>query len=205
MNIYFVRHAESEANVRNIISACDSEIHPLTQHGRQQANSLAHKLKDVEFVTAYSSDLLRAVQTTEIILQGRKIPYRRTPLLREHDAGVWEGRSDDEVWKMMHELFHEWMTGNLDARPESGESMQDMQDRFAIFLKKMLGQHLGRVDPILIVSHAGLFWSNFPFLFENIDFEFMLDRGLENASIIIAEITDGRWLCIEWDDCVLAP
>jgi len=198
MLVYFVRHAESEANVRKIVSSQDVGIHPLTERGREQAYDLAMQLEGKDFTVAYSSDLLRAVQTTEIILRDRAIPFHTTPLLREHDSGAWEGRSDDEVWEQMHQLFQEWIGGELEAQPQGGESLRDMQRRFTGFLETIFDQHSGTSRPILIVSHAGLYWANLPFLFNNIEFNFMRERGLDNASLIIGEYSDGEWRCINW-------
>ena len=47
MKLYFARHAESEANIKHIISNRGLP-HPLTERGRTQAEDLAKKLKHRE-------------------------------------------------------------------------------------------------------------------------------------------------------------
>jgi broad specificity phosphatase PhoE len=118
--------------------------------------------------------------------------------LREHDSGAWEGRSDEEVWEQMNQLFQGWIGGEMDARPQGGESLRDMQRRFTSFLETIFNQHSGTSSPILIVSHAGLYWANLPFLFKNIEFDFMREHGLDNACLIIGEYAGGEWRCISW-------
>ena len=63
-----------------------------------------------------------------------------------------------------------------------------MQRRFTSSLETVLDQHPGTSGPIMIVSHAGLYWANLPFLFKNIEFEFMRERGLDNATLIVENI-----------------
>jgi broad specificity phosphatase PhoE len=43
VNLYFIRHGESEANTRHVISNRESNFH-LTPTGRQQIEALAEKL-----------------------------------------------------------------------------------------------------------------------------------------------------------------
>ena len=66
MKLYFVRHGESEANVLQVISN-RGWMHPLTEKGRQQANTLAEKLRGAGITKIYTSPLRRAVETAEIL------------------------------------------------------------------------------------------------------------------------------------------
>jgi broad specificity phosphatase PhoE len=58
MNLYFVRHGESEANIQHVISNYASPF-GLTERGRQQVQVLAERLKDAPLTTMYSSPVLR--------------------------------------------------------------------------------------------------------------------------------------------------
>src|SRR5688572_5361833 len=68
MRLYFVRHGESEANTRRVISNRESPF-GLMELGRQQANSLADKLKDIPITAIFSSPVLRARKTADILSQ----------------------------------------------------------------------------------------------------------------------------------------
>jgi phosphohistidine phosphatase len=63
MKLYFLRHAEA-------LDGADDAARPLSPHGRKQAACIAEFLRaaDVEFDAAYSSPLVRARQTAEIVL-----------------------------------------------------------------------------------------------------------------------------------------
>ena len=64
MKLYFLRHAEA-------LDGADDAARPLSPHGRKQAACIAEFLKaaGVEFDAAYSSPLVRARQTSEIVLE----------------------------------------------------------------------------------------------------------------------------------------
>ena len=96
MKLYFVRHGESEANLLNEFSNRGSK-HGLTDKGRQQAHTLAQSLQTAPVAAIFSSPLLRARQTAEILSQTLGVPYRVTDALREFDCGVLEGKSDTDT------------------------------------------------------------------------------------------------------------
>src|SRR5690348_6784278 len=105
MRLYFVRHGESEANIANQFSNKNFENCPLTPNGREQAQQLAEKLKDIKLAEIYASPLLRARQTAEILGTPHGVGIQIEPALREHDAGDLEGRADPAAWKEFQTLF----------------------------------------------------------------------------------------------------
>jgi 2,3-bisphosphoglycerate-dependent phosphoglycerate mutase len=58
LQIWFVRHGESEANVSRIYAnTCDG--YPLTSNGYEQARSLAQSLSDTRILGIYTNPLLK--------------------------------------------------------------------------------------------------------------------------------------------------
>mgnify|MGYP001570422398 FL=1 len=74
MRIIFVRHAESEHNAK----LSEIENTPLTKRGKRQAEYLGKKLKNQEISAIYTSKLLRAKETGEIISKIIKVPIKGT-------------------------------------------------------------------------------------------------------------------------------
>ncbi|MFZ1971115.1 MAG: histidine phosphatase family protein [Candidatus Nanoarchaeia archaeon] len=72
MKIIFVRHGESESNV----GLTKSEDSSLTKRGREQAKYLGIRLKEQNIYTIYTSKLLRARQTGEIISKIIRVPVK---------------------------------------------------------------------------------------------------------------------------------
>ena len=199
MKVYFVRHAESVANEEDTFSSNNPDIHPLTLRGEVQAAELAADLRPIHFDTAYCSDLLRAVQTMEILLKERDIQFHKTRRLREHDMGIYDGSSDEDAWNALRELVSVWVEeGRSEIGPEDGESLDALQSRFFSFIND-LTRELGEGNKtVLVVAHMGLFWSTLHALFENIDVEFIREREFGNTGVVIGSFEDGRWICESW-------
>lgn len=88
--IYLTRHGETVDNASQTMQGQTQG--QLNATGRHQARQLALELKGVEFDAVVSSDLWRAVETAEILAEGRGLSVVTTPLLRERDWGDFTGR-----------------------------------------------------------------------------------------------------------------
>ena len=108
MKIYFTRHGESEANILREHSNRGFR-HPLTAKGREQAAALAQKLANIPVARLFTSPIMRAVQTAEILSATLGVPYEVTDALREYDCGILEGRADEAAWQMHFTVFDAWV------------------------------------------------------------------------------------------------
>ena len=197
MRLYFVRHGESEANILHEFSNRGLK-HGLTQKGREQAQQLARSLQDVTISKLYSSPLLRARQTAEILGQAFGLSYTVTDALREFDCGVLEGKSDPAGWAMHHQVQVDWLEHQQwDKRIPEGESFLDMQARFVPFIRQLQQTHLGD-ETVLLVSHGGLLCCMLSLVFSNIDFDFVKTHHLSNTAYVIAEGSPAELTCLSW-------
>jgi broad specificity phosphatase PhoE len=194
MLLYFVRHGESEANVLRMISNRDLK-HGLTYKGRQQAAELADNLRGAGAGRIFTSPLLRAVQTAEILSSALDTDYEVTDALREFDCGIAEGRSDPEAWELHRQVMENWLqAGNPAARIDQGESYLDIQDRFVPFVQYLL-EEAGSVDSIL-VGHGGLYLCMLPVVLLNVRAAATLP--FPNAAYVLAEGRQQGLVCLEW-------
>ena len=201
MKLYFVRHGESEANTQHVISNRESPF-PLTPKGRQQAETLAEKLKGNPFCTMFSSPVLRARETAEILSAALGIPYQVTEALREYDCGILEEKSDEESWGHHNQYYEDWvLRGQYTNKPEGGECFLDIQSRFVPFIEN-LTQGDGDKN-ILLVGHGGLFTLMLPLVLTNIDHAFTTSRGLGNAWYVLARQGADGLVCLRWGEQVL--
>ena len=88
MIIYFVRHGESEGNKKGLHKG--PEV-PLSEEGIKQGQVLAERLKKHKIDVIYSSSMIRAIQTAEIISDELKIPV-------ESWENLEEIRNPSEIW-----------------------------------------------------------------------------------------------------------
>lgn len=202
MKLYFVRHGESEANTQHIISNRGLQ-HGLTDAGRQQAAALVARLKNVRFAQIYSSPLLRAMQTAEIVSRELGVPCEVADALCEFDCGALEGESTRAHGDDYRRLFLDWQAGRWDSRFEGGESLLDVQARFVPFIERMTREH-GESDNILLVSHGGTLLGVLPILFTNIDHTFVFAHPPGNTDVVIAEARPERLVCLAWCGAALA-
>lgn len=156
MWLYFVRHGESEANVLHKVSNRDFK-HPLTEKGREQSRALARSLQGIPLARLFTSPLMRAVQTAEILADALYIPYEVSDALREYDCGILEGRSDEECERLHAAQREAWLKDDQqwEERIEGGESFYDIRDRFVPFIESLSQRYAGSQDNILLVGHGG--------------------------------------------------
>ncbi len=100
LEVYFIRHAESETNLDLTHVAGQSNWAKLTENGIAQAKALGKRLKSIRFDAVYSSPAARAKQTAEYCLRSMGADYHVNlePRLLEIDQGDWQGRPRDEIY-----------------------------------------------------------------------------------------------------------
>jgi probable phosphoglycerate mutase len=99
VTFYFVRHGKTMLNTLNRVQGWSDT--PLTPAGVEVAEYLALGLKDIEFKSAYSSDLGRARQTARIVLKVKgqeNLHLTELPACRETNFGSYEGDLNPKMW-----------------------------------------------------------------------------------------------------------
>lgn len=150
--LFFIRHAESEANKLRILgSRLD---YPLTKEGWDDARSIARELREMTGLDGIvTSPLRRARQTAETFADSYGIKYEDDERLCEQDLGPFTGKSYDEVKTM--DAYQSDPSARWDWYPGgSGESYSMVADRVRSFLGSVDGYRKGRW---LIVTHAVVF------------------------------------------------
>ncbi|HRI97382.1 MAG TPA: histidine phosphatase family protein [Nocardioides sp.] len=128
---YLVRHGQSEWNVLELTQG-QTMAPPLTELGREQARTAAELIRaDLEpgarVAIVRTSDLVRARETAELLLDllgGELILDVR---LREQHLGDLEGRSYAETWAAAE--AHDWSDPHLPVA--GGESPHELRTRIA--------------------------------------------------------------------------
>lgn len=203
MKIYFVRHGESEANRLNEISNRGLK-HGLTSRGREQSLVLADRFSQIDIRKLYTSPLLRAIQTAQVLSYASGIPYETTEALREYDCGVLEGQSDPDSWALYNQVYTAWIRDeDRERRIEGGESFLDIQRRFVPFVQRLIDTY-GRLSVnIVTVGHGGLYRCMLPLVLQNINFEFAAAHPLDHSSYVLAQVEDGHARCLKWGETSL--
>jgi len=154
---YIVRHGETDGNVKRIQQG--HMDFPLNENGVQQAKKRAQDLKKIHFDHAFSSDLIRAHKTAEIIALEHDLVATTTKALRERNYGKFEGISTDDFTDEINTLFEkwhglaesEWLRHRVDETVGTGE---EVVSRALLFLREIAVSYPGKT--ILTVCHGGL-------------------------------------------------
>jgi 2,3-bisphosphoglycerate-dependent phosphoglycerate mutase len=203
MRLYFIRHGQSEANVLQVISNRGLK-HGLTGQGRAQVSSLAPRLAAISFVKLYSSPLLRAVQTAEMLSAELGLPFEITDALREFDCGVIEGKSDPDSWQTHLQLRQAWfLHKEWEKLIEGGESFLDIRQRFVPFIDDLSQKYGTTRSNLLLIGHGGLFQCMRPLICSNVPFEHVLELPGSNTGIFLVEGDRNGLVCREWDGKIL--
>ncbi len=205
MRFFFVRHGQSEANLLHEFSNKGMK-HLLSGQGLSQALQLAAKLKHCAITRIYSSPVLRAIHTTQIVAETLGIPsFEVNEALREYDVGLLEGKSDQESWALFENLQKRWEDPrNCNEKIEGGESFSDIQKRFSAFVTDVLYTH-DAGDNVLCVTHGGLLRIGLPAVLQNVDYSFAREHGLDNCDIVVAASKEKCIECLKWGSLELKP
>lgn len=149
MKIYFVRHGETEMNAKNMFYGWhDVDIN---EKGIEQAEELRATFREIPLDAIYSSDLLRARHTAEIIAEGREV--RTEAAFRELYYGKWENRTWEDMTEQDRAALRQWRTDWTNCVMPEGESFAAFYARVTEGLVRIIRENKGK--HILIVSHNG--------------------------------------------------
>ena len=154
MKLYIVRHGETDWNKARRVQGF-SDI-PLNEYGRHLARETAEGMKDIPFDLAYTSPLVRARETAEIILAGREIPLIESNGIKEMGFGEYEGMCISGKEKAPEsEAFKKFFidTGNF-VPAKGGESIADIMERTGQFLKELCENQELQGKQILLSTHG---------------------------------------------------
>jgi broad specificity phosphatase PhoE len=203
VKLYFVRHGYSEANRLNEFSNRGLK-HGLTESGRQQAATLAQSLAGILVIRLFTSPLLRAIQTAEILSATWGVPYEVTDALREFDCGILEGMPFETGRQLFLDTLDEWRRGNRDRRIDQGESFNDIEARFVPFVEQLVREYADAPDSLVLIGHGGVYRCMLPLVLTNVDFDFAFEHEITNTGAIVAELRPDGLVCTAWCDTAMA-
>ncbi len=121
----------------------------LNQTGKQQAESLALRLKQERIQAIYSSQLQRAIDTAQAIARNHQIKVEIEPALTEIDVGELEGAPVAKIGSYLDQLLVR--EGSPSLKRHGGESLTEVQQRAWGTIQRLVSQH--RDGAIVVVSH----------------------------------------------------
>ena len=155
--LVLVRHGQSEWNLKNLFTGW-RDI-DLSEQGIAEAHTAGRKLKaqGFRFDVAFTSALIRAQRTLDIMLDelGQTgLKTLRDQALNERDYGDLSGLNKDDARKKWgEEQVHTWRRSYAVA-PPGGESLRDTGARVWPYYLHEIQPHVMRGEQVLISAHG---------------------------------------------------
>lgn len=202
--IITIQHTQSEQHLNGMIGSLKDW--DLTELGVKQAHNigqtLCRKISSSEY-EIYSSDLLRARHTAEIISDYLNIKPIYSSLLREFDLG--EAVEKTKSWAKTHTKCPVWVNTVDWAKSQDGRVFDKAESRADVWARaaEFLGQYVNFSEKnLIIVSHDG-FLSIFYAMWLGLDLN-MLDRcnisGKSGGVSILTEDSEGHRILSQLND-----
>lgn len=200
--VIMVRHGETEWNV--LCKFLGSKDLPLNEKGRRQAGYAKEALKDEQIDVIYSSPMLRAYETGEIIRGDRELEIHTDDGLREIACGAWEGLNGHEVDERFPGQIELWGNRPAELRIEGGDTFAEVQERMVDAFWRIVHENRGKT--ILITAHM-ICLTLLMLYFDGKEINDMWDvKTLPNASLNILEVDDEDQVVITaWGDDSFVP
>jgi len=179
--LVIVRHGQSQWNLENKFTGwVDID---LSEAGIAEAKKAGEKLKSYKFDEAFTSDLMRAQKTLDLILEETgqtNIPVEKDQALNERMYGDLQGLNKDECREKFGEDQVKIWRRSYDIPPPGGESLKDTADRVLPYYKSRIELELKKGKDILISAHGNSLRALIMYL-----------EGLSKEEILKTEIPTG--------------
>ncbi len=155
--LILVRHGQSEWNAKNLFTGWKDP--DLTDQGRNEAEKAGKLLleKKINLDELFTSVLIRAINTGNIILDQlgiESLPTTRDQALNERNYGDLAGLNKDDARKKWgEEQVHIWRR-SYDVPPPGGESLKNTGERVLPYFENKIKPLIAEGKNILIAAHG---------------------------------------------------
>lgn len=153
--LVLLRHGESQWNLENRFTGW-VDI-PLSPRGVQEAKNAGEKLRSFAFDRAFTSVLIRAIETLRLVLEAigqTNIPIEKDKALNERMYGELQGLNKADTAKKYGDAQVKIWRRSYDVAPPGGESLKDTADRVLPYYENRIKPYLLKGETILISAHG---------------------------------------------------
>jgi len=156
-SLVLVRHGQSQWNLENRFTGW-IDI-PLSETGRAEATKAGDLIRalKIQFDVAYTSVLVRATETLNIILSALgqiHIPIIKDRALNERHYGELQGMNKDQMRQKFGEEQVRLWRRSYDIAPPGGESLKDTAARTIPFFESRILADLKAGRDVLVSAHG---------------------------------------------------
>lgn len=178
MKLYITRHGQTDWNLNKVIQG-KTDI-ALNETGRTQARVIQAELSGVKLDYIFSSPLIRAVETAQIINEGHQLTIHCDERLSERGFGDFEGSAIADF-----DFCGFWNKEKENEFP-SCEKTTDFFNRVYSFIDECKSKYYDKT--ILVVAHGGVSLPFYTYAHEIVNDHDMRKYMLNNCEVAYYEL-----------------
>jgi alpha-ribazole phosphatase len=187
MNIYFIRHGETEENAKKTYyGGLDAG---LSQKGINQCINARKYILNIEFQKVYISESCRTRQSAEILLKDVSEEFIIDKRLNELSFGDFEGKTYEEIIRLYPEEEKQWRQNWKEFCPPGGESYREFYERVKDF---MVSLEALNEENILVITHGGVIRAAYTYIMGG-DLDIYWKFASKNCDISLIKYEYGNW------------
>ena len=192
LTVYFVRHAQTDANVEGLLVGSETDA-MLTEEGRTQAERAGEYLAGISFDKSCTSEASRTQETADIILDRNQYAHPRNmqmALLNDVNWGSVAGLTPNEAHNRFPDIADDNYLGDVnDASFVSPVGATTKYNKVREYKQAMdiMADDSSDGSNILVVGHSSYQW-----YLQTLDPN-LPESTIPNASITILKYYNGEW------------
>ncbi|MBQ8913822.1 MAG: histidine phosphatase family protein [Lachnospiraceae bacterium] len=195
MELYIVRHGETPWNKDKRLQG-NVDIR-LNDYGRELAVKTGEGLKNTHIDLIYSSPLMRAYETAELIRGDRDIEIITDDRIKEISFGHFEGSNFSELIRdenLTFKFFFKKPEAYIPA--DDAETFEHLIDRAGDFMKDKIEPLAASCERVMIVAHGAINKAIMSYIKKHPTSEFWSGGLQTNCNIIVVDYSDGIYTVI---------
>ena len=199
-HICITRHGETDWNKQGILQGWIDV--PINDHGRDQAIELASRLSKEGFTQVWTSPLIRARETAELIATALQLPLPGCHKgLKERHFGAIQGIPKKRLAELDPAQFEQILRRNPATEFFGGESMDEFADRVIAALVDIAAHECG--TRVLVITH-GWVLDVVSRHIQGLERHVVLNVKPKNGESVWIEVMQGVISAMSDEDCVLS-
>ena len=189
-HLLLLRHGQSQWNLENRFTGWIDV--PLSTRGGEEALAAAQQLSTYRLNRAFTSKLVRAIDTLRIVLAAigqEQIPIEENQALNERMYGDLQGLNKDETVNQYGAKQVEVWRRSYDVRPPGGESLKDTAARVLPYYQERIQPAVEKGDTVLIVAHGNSLRALVMHL-EDLSSQQIVDLTIPTGALVVYALAD---------------
>ncbi len=143
MKVFFVRHGQTNYNILDLCNDDPTKDVHLTDLGKQQAETVRNKIKNIDLDIVIISELPRTKETASIITKNHQVEFKIDSRINDRKTG-YDSKPVSELTKALEpDIFN--------LKFNNGESFKEEKQRLHSFLDELKTL---QYETILVVTHS---------------------------------------------------